>query len=123
MLNQPAQRTPDPVFADGDAANGLHRPTRALAPALRAELEQPGLLREWDPVPDHAPTAGQTLGGRGLHSGAGLTGRLVQALPEALWTPLSRGVYWTNQPHLQALQKWRDRWGTRARRRAPHRAP
>ncbi|RSS53549.1 hypothetical protein EF912_18155 [Streptomyces sp. WAC07061] len=25
--------------------------------------------------------------------------------------PLVRGVYWSNQPHLQALQAWTDRWG------------
>ncbi|MFD9457817.1 hypothetical protein ACFWBC_32600 [Streptomyces sp. NPDC059985] len=91
---------------------GRHRPTRALAlgPALRAELDATGLLRDWDPIPAGAPTAGQTLGGRGPHTGAGLTARLVVALPDELWTPLPRGVHWTNQPHLQALQEWTDQW-------------
>lgn len=94
-------------------ASGLHRPTRALAlaPGLRVELEHRGLLREWEPVPDDAPKAGQTLGGTGPYAGLGLTGRLVVALPETLWAPLVRGVYWTNQPHLEALQAWTDRWG------------
>lgn len=84
---------------------GLHRPTRALAlaPGLRVELEHRGLLREWEPVPADAPKAGQTLGGTGPYAGLGRTGRLVVALPETLWQPLTRGVYWTNQPHLQAL--------------------
>ncbi|MFD8294381.1 hypothetical protein ACFV2B_40025 [Streptomyces lavendulae] len=82
----------------------------ALAPGLRDELERRGLLREWEPVPADAPTAGQTLGGTGPYAGLGLTGRLVVALPETLWAPLARGVYWTNQPHLQALQAWTDRW-------------
>ncbi|MDX2393781.1 hypothetical protein NJL88_27715 [Streptomyces sp. DK15] len=89
---------------------GRHRPTRALAlaPALRAELDARGLLRDWDPIPAGAPTAGQTLGERGPHTGAGLTARLVVALPDDLWVPLTRGVHWTNQPHLQALQEWAD---------------
>ncbi|MFJ3882433.1 hypothetical protein ACIPW5_33940 [Streptomyces sp. NPDC090077] len=93
--------------------SGLHRPTRALvlAPGLRAELEQHGLLREWEPVPADAATSGQTLGGTGPYAGAGLTGRLVVALPEPLWAPLTRGVYWSNRPHVQALQAWTDRWG------------
>ncbi|MFF4324750.1 hypothetical protein [Streptomyces sp. NPDC001568] len=92
---------------------GRHRPTRALAlaPALRVELDARGLLRDWDPIPAGAPTSGQTLGGRGPHTGAGLTARLVVALPDELWVPLTRGVHWTNQPHLQALQTWTDRWG------------
>ncbi|MGW2672347.1 hypothetical protein ACWC5F_30385 [Streptomyces sp. NPDC001272] len=93
--------------------SGVHRPTRALAlaPALREELEHRGLLREWVPIPADAPRAGQTLGGTGPRRGIGLTGRLVVALPDTLWQPLSRGVYWRNQPHLQALQTWTDRWG------------
>ncbi|MFJ8215051.1 hypothetical protein [Streptomyces sp. NPDC096033] len=93
--------------------SGLHRLTRALAlaPGLWAELEHRGLLREWQPVPADAPKAGQTLGGTAPHAGPGLTGRLVVALPETLWQPLVRGVYWTNQPHVQALQAWTDRWG------------
>ncbi|MFB9594039.1 hypothetical protein [Streptomyces racemochromogenes] len=93
--------------------SGLHRPTRALAlaPGLRAELEHRRLLKEWEPVPADAPKSGQTLGGTGPHAGAGLTGRLVVALPEALWAPLVRGVYWSNLPHVQALQAWTDRWG------------
>ncbi|MFF3020917.1 hypothetical protein [Streptomyces sp. NPDC057939] len=92
---------------------GRHRPTRALAlaPALRAELDARGLLRDWDPIPAGAPTAGQTLGGRGPHTGAGLIARLVVALPKELWTPLTRGIHWTNQPHLRALQEWGDHWG------------
>lgn len=100
---------------------GRHRPTRALAlaPALRAELEHRGLLQEWEPVPADTPTAGQTLGGRGPHTGTGLTGRLVVALPDALWTPLVRGTYWTNQPHLQALQAWTDQWGAGGRSTPP----
>ncbi|MEW2373728.1 hypothetical protein AB0940_30825 [Streptomyces sp. NPDC006656] len=44
-------------------------------------------------------------------AGLGRIGRLVVALPETLWAPLTRGVYWTNQPHLKALQEWTDRWG------------
>ncbi|MFB9593740.1 hypothetical protein [Streptomyces racemochromogenes] len=93
--------------------SGLHRPTRALvlAPGLRAEPEHRGLMKDWEPVPTEAPRAGQTLGGTGPRAGAGLTGRLVVALPEALSVPLVRGVYWSNQPHLQALQAWTDQWG------------
>ncbi|MCY0937342.1 hypothetical protein [Streptomyces sp. H34-S4] len=33
------------------------------------------------------------------------------SLTEALWVPLQRGVYWTNQPHVQALETWKDLWG------------
>ncbi|WP_331727668.1 hypothetical protein [Streptomyces sp. NBC_00158] len=93
--------------------SGLHRPTRALvlAPGLRAEMQHRGLLKEWEPVPAEAPKAGQTLGGTGPHAGAGLTGRLIVALPETLSVPLERGVCWNNQPHVQALQAWTDRWG------------
>ncbi|MCP3759389.1 hypothetical protein [Streptomyces sp. TBY4] len=93
---------------------GRHRVSRlhALAPALRTELEHRGLLREWDPIPEGAQRAGQTLGGIGPHSGTGLTARLVVSLPEALWTPLQRGVYWTNRPHVQALETWKDTWPT-----------
>ncbi|MFE9803509.1 hypothetical protein ACFYP6_32430 [Streptomyces goshikiensis] len=55
---------------------GRHRVTRwrALAPALGAELEQRGMLREWDPVPAGAQQAGQVLSGTGPNSGRGLTG-------------------------------------------------
>ncbi|MFE2250016.1 hypothetical protein [Streptomyces lavendulae] len=93
--------------------NGTHRVSRlrALAPALRAELDHRGLLRDWDPIPEGAQRAGQTLGGTGPNRGTGLTARLVISLTEALWTPLHRGVYWTNQPHVQALELWKDRWG------------
>ncbi|MFJ4781665.1 hypothetical protein [Streptomyces sp. NPDC088762] len=51
--------------------NGRHRISRllALAPALRTELEHRGLLREWDPIPEGAQRAGQTLGGAGPYSG------------------------------------------------------
>ncbi|MFD8952467.1 hypothetical protein ACFV0B_26830 [Streptomyces xanthophaeus] len=92
--------------------NGTHRVSRhrALAPALHAELDRRGLLRDWDPIPEGAPRAGQLLGGAGPQRGAGLTARLVVSLPDALWTPLQRGVYWTNQPHLNALETWTDRW-------------
>ncbi|MEW2374191.1 hypothetical protein AB0940_33265 [Streptomyces sp. NPDC006656] len=41
----------------------------------------------------------------------GLTSRLVVALPETLWVPLTGGVYWTKRPDRQALQEWTDRWG------------
>ncbi|MDD9383077.1 hypothetical protein M8Z33_41825 [Streptomyces sp. ZAF1911] len=94
--------------------NGRHRVSRlhALAPALRTELEHRGLLRDWDPIPEGAQRAGQTLGGAGPHSGTGLTARLVVSLSEALWTPLQRGVYWTNQPHVHALENWKDVWPT-----------
>ncbi|MFE2275547.1 hypothetical protein ACFXB4_40815 [Streptomyces lavendulae] len=93
--------------------NGTHRVSRlrALAPALRAELDHRGLLRDWDPIPEGAQRAGQTLGGTGPNRGTGLTARLVVSLTESLWTPLHRGVYWTNLPHVQALELWRDRWG------------
>ncbi|MER5764597.1 hypothetical protein [Streptomyces sp. NPDC002082] len=90
--------------------NGRHRVSRLHA--LRTELEHRGLLREWDPIPEGAQRAGQTLGGTGPHSGTGLTARLVVNLPEALWTPLQRGIYWTNQPHVQALETWKDVWPT-----------
>ncbi|MFE2850244.1 hypothetical protein ACFXJO_03825 [Streptomyces lavendulae] len=69
----------------------------ALAPGLRDELERRGLLRDWEPGPADAPKAGQTLGGTGPYAGLGLTGRLVVALPETLWAPLVRGVYWTDR--------------------------
>lgn len=93
---------------------GRHLVTRwrALTPALGAELEQCGLLRPWEPIPAGAQQAGQTLGGIGPHSGAGLTGRLCVTLPDTLAVPLQRGVYWTNLPHVQALEAWTDRWGT-----------
>ncbi|MFD6879694.1 MULTISPECIES: hypothetical protein [unclassified Streptomyces] len=94
-------------------ANGTHLVSRlrALAPALRAELDHRGLLQEWDPIPEGAQRAGQTLGGTGPNRGTGLTARLVVSLTEALWTPLHRGVYWTNEPHVRALETWKDRWG------------
>lgn len=94
--------------------SGRHRVSRlhALAPALRTELEHRGLRREWDPIPEGAQRAGQTLGGAGPHSGTGLTARLVVSLPQGLWAPLQRGVYWTNQPHVQALETWKDAWPT-----------
>ncbi|MFD0270863.1 hypothetical protein ACFVGY_30510 [Streptomyces sp. NPDC127106] len=93
--------------------NGTHRVSRlrALGPALRAELDQRGLLREWDPIPEGAQRAGQTLGGTGPHSGTGLTARLCVSLTDTLWTPLHRGVYWTNEPYVHALEVWKDRWG------------
>ncbi|MFD3875188.1 hypothetical protein [Streptomyces sp. NPDC058623] len=93
--------------------SGTHRVSRllALAPALRVELNHPGLLREWDSIPEGAQRAGQTLGGTGPHRGTGLTARLVVSLPDALWTPLQRGVYWTNEPHVRALAGWKDKWG------------
>ncbi|MFF3015354.1 hypothetical protein [Streptomyces sp. NPDC057939] len=93
--------------------NGTHRVSRhhALAPALHTQLDHRGLLRDWDPIPEGAPRAGQLLGGTGPQRGAGLTARLVVSLPETLWFPLQRGVYWTNQPHLQTLQTWTDHWG------------
>ncbi|KJY34692.1 hypothetical protein VR44_11495 [Streptomyces katrae] len=78
---------------------------------LRVELEHRGLLREWGPVPADPPRAGQTAGVTGPHAGPGLTSRLVIALPETRWAPLVRGVHWTNQPHVEALQAWADRWG------------
>ncbi|MCM1976482.1 hypothetical protein [Streptomyces sp. G1] len=95
-------------------ASGRHRVSRlhALAPALRTELEHRGLRREWDPIPEGAQRAGQTRGGAGPHSGTGLTARLVVSLSGDLWTPLQRGVYWTNQPHVQALEAWKDTWPT-----------
>ncbi|MGW3061885.1 hypothetical protein ACWC98_39125 [Streptomyces goshikiensis] len=102
---------------------GTHRVTRwrALAPALRTELETRGLLREWEPVPSGAQQAGQNLGGTGPYAGAGYTARLCVTLPDTLAVPLLRGVYWTNLPHVQALEAWADRWGTDAvsRRTAP----
>ncbi|MFF4013416.1 hypothetical protein [Streptomyces sp. NPDC001717] len=105
---------------------GTHRVTRwrALAPALRAELDARGLLREWEPIPEGAQQAGQNLGGTGPYAGAGLTGRLCVTLPDALAVPLLRGVYWTNLPHVQTLEAWGDRWGTDAasRRAAPDEA-
>ncbi|MFJ1869466.1 hypothetical protein ACIOD1_33260 [Streptomyces sp. NPDC088097] len=85
---------------------------RALAPALRTELEQRGFWREWEPIPDGAARAGQSLGGIGPHGGAGLTGRLCVVLPDLLAMPLTRGVYWTNLPHVTALEAWTDHWGT-----------
>ncbi|MFD5512608.1 hypothetical protein ACFWIB_33255 [Streptomyces sp. NPDC127051] len=100
-----------------------HRITRwrALEPALRTELETRGLLREWEPIPEGAQQAGQNLGGTGPYGGAGYTARLCLTLPDALAVPLLRGVYWTNVPHVQALEAWGDRWGTDAasRRAAP----
>ncbi|MFI1152544.1 hypothetical protein [Streptomyces sp. NPDC020817] len=105
---------------------GTHRVTRwrALAPALRAELDARGLLRAWEPIPDGAQQAGQNLGGTGPYAGAGYTARLCVTLPDALAVPLLRGVYWTNLPHVQALEAWGDRWGTDAasRRAAPDEA-
>ncbi|MEV0987799.1 hypothetical protein [Streptomyces sp. NPDC049949] len=100
---------------------GKHRVTRwrALAPALRAELDKRALLRDWEPIPEGAQQAGQNLGGTGPYDGAGYTARLCVTLPDALAVPLLRGVYWTNLPHLQALQAWGDQWGTdTANRRA-----
>ncbi|MFF3863314.1 hypothetical protein [Streptomyces sp. NPDC002209] len=82
---------------------GTHQVTRwrALAPALRAELETRGLLREWEPVPEGAQQAGQNLGGTGPYAGAGYTARLCVTLPDNFAVPLLRGVYWTNRPHLR----------------------
>lgn len=93
--------------------NGTHRVSRlhALAPALRAELDHRGLLQDWNPIPEGAQQAGQTLGGTGPNRGTGLTARLVVSLTDDLWTPLQRGVYWTNEPHVKALELWKDRWG------------
>ncbi|MFF2580048.1 hypothetical protein [Streptomyces goshikiensis] len=106
--------------------SGTHRVTRwrALAPVLRAELDARGLLREWEPVPEGAQQAGQNLGGTGPYAGAGYTARLCVTLSDALAVPLLRGVYWTNLPHLQALEAWADHWGTDAasRRAAPDEA-
>ncbi|MFJ4321394.1 hypothetical protein ACIP46_39960 [Streptomyces lavendulae] len=79
-----------------------------LAPGLQAKLEHRELLREWEPVAADAAKSGQTFGGTGPRAGAGLTGWLVVALPEALWVPLTRGVYWSNRPHVHALQTWTD---------------
>ncbi|MGW2442319.1 hypothetical protein ACWCY1_37320 [Streptomyces goshikiensis] len=95
--------------------SGTHRVTRwrALAPVLRAELDARGLLREWEPVPEGAQQAGQNLGGAGPYGGAGYTARLCVTLSDALAVPLLRGVYWTNLPHLQALEAWADHWGNR----------
>ncbi|MER7122265.1 hypothetical protein [Streptomyces goshikiensis] len=102
---------------------GTHRVTRAraLASALRTELKTRGLLRKWEPIPERAQQAGQNLGGTGPHAGAGYTARLCVTLPDTLAVPLLRGVYWTNLPHVQALEAWADRWGTDAasRRTAP----
>ncbi|MFJ3204752.1 hypothetical protein [Streptomyces sp. NPDC086989] len=100
---------------------GTHRVTRwrTLAPVLRTELEEHGLLREWEPLPDGARQAGPNLGGTGLYSGAGLTGRLCVTLPDELAVPLLRGVYWTNLPHIQAVEEWGGRWGTDATRENP----
>lgn len=94
--------------------DGRHRVTRwrLLAPALSAELEERGLLREWDPVPAGAPGAEQTVGGVGPKGGRGLTGRLCVTLPDVLAVPLQRGVYWGNRPHVAALKAWNDRWGS-----------
>ncbi|MER6782967.1 MULTISPECIES: hypothetical protein [unclassified Streptomyces] len=49
---------------------GTHQVTRwrALAPALRTELDERGLLREWEPVPAGARRGGQNLGGTGPHA-------------------------------------------------------
>ncbi|MFJ4320861.1 hypothetical protein ACIP46_37115 [Streptomyces lavendulae] len=93
--------------------NGTHRVSRvrALAPALTAELDRHGFLRPWEPIPEGAQRAGQTLGGVGPKKGTGLTARLVVSLPENLWTPLQHGVYWTNLPHIEALALWKDQWG------------
>ncbi|MFB7058973.1 hypothetical protein ACFCXT_38350 [Streptomyces vinaceus] len=106
--------------------SGTHQVTRcrALAPALRAELDARGLLREWEPIPDGAQQAGQNLGGTGPYGGAGYAARLCVTLPGALAVPLLRGVYWTNLPHLQALEAWGDQWGTDSvsRRAAPNEA-
>ncbi|MFF3216983.1 hypothetical protein ACFYYB_40975 [Streptomyces sp. NPDC002886] len=90
-----AARTRIRAERDRLRATGRHRVSRlhALTPALRTELEHRGLLRDWDPIPEGAQRAGQTLGGAGPHSGTELTARLVVTLPEALWTPLQRGVY------------------------------
>ncbi|MFI8266748.1 hypothetical protein [Streptomyces sp. NPDC085665] len=33
-------------------------------------------------------------------------------LPDDLAVPLVRGLYWTNLPHLKALEAWTLRWGT-----------
>ncbi|GLW04494.1 hypothetical protein Slala05_81240 [Streptomyces lavendulae subsp. lavendulae] len=74
-------------------------------------LDHRGLLRDWDPIPEGAQQTGQTLGGTGPNRGTGLTARLVVSLTDTLWTPLHRGVYWTNLPHVQALEHWKDRWG------------
>ncbi|MFF4104377.1 hypothetical protein [Streptomyces sp. NPDC001903] len=105
---------------------GTHRVTRwrALAPLLRAELDARGLLRDWEPIPEGAQQAGQNLGGTGPYGGAGYTARLCVTLPDALAVPLLRGVYWTNLPHVQALQAWGDQWGTDtiSRRAAPDEA-
>ncbi|MFD7029210.1 hypothetical protein ACFWAR_14370 [Streptomyces sp. NPDC059917] len=105
---------------------GHHRVTRrrALAPALRAELEGRGWIRPWAAIPDGARQAGQTLGGTGPFGGAGLTARLCVTLPNSLWAPLHHGVYWSNLPHIQALEAWSDRWGTRptSKRTAPREA-
>lgn len=102
---------------------GTHQVTRwrALAPQLRAELDARGLLREWEPIPEGAQQAGQNPGGTGPHGGAGYTARLCVTLPDTLAVPLLRGVYWTNLPHLQALEQWGDQWGTDtvSRRAAP----
>ncbi|MET9701145.1 hypothetical protein ABZY31_30105 [Streptomyces sp. NPDC006529] len=97
---------------------------RALAPALHAELEQRGYLRPWPPIPAGGQPAGQTLGGTAPHRGTGLTARLCVTLPDTLAVPLHHGVYWTNLPHLQALEAWTDRWGTdpATRRTAPPKA-
>ncbi|MFD7084931.1 hypothetical protein [Streptomyces sp. NPDC059918] len=106
--------------------NGTHQVTRwrALAPALRAELDTRGLLREWEPIPEGAQQAGQNLGGTGPHAGAGLTARLCVTLPDHRAVPLVRGTYWTNLPHLKALEAWTDRWSTEPAdlRRAPAQA-
>ncbi|MEU9235128.1 hypothetical protein [Streptomyces subrutilus] len=93
---------------------GTHRVTRwrALAPALRVELQDRRLLQEWEPVPGGARQAGQNLGGTGPHAGIGLTARLCVTLPDDLAVPLVRGLHWTNLPRLQALEAWTDRWGT-----------
>ncbi|MFJ9342349.1 hypothetical protein ACIRP0_24115 [Streptomyces sp. NPDC101733] len=109
-----AVRTRIRIERDNHRESGRHRVTRwrALAPALYPELERLGILRDWAPIPEGEQQAGQTLGGTGPHGGRGLTGRLCLTLPDTLAVPLTRGVYWTNQPHVTALQAWADQWGT-----------
>ncbi|EDX20222.1 hypothetical protein SSAG_00013 [Streptomyces sp. Mg1] len=80
------------------------RPGRRRRPKTR------GLLRKWEPIPEGAQQAGQNLGGTGPHAGAGYTALLCVTLPDALAVPLLRGVYWTNLPHVQALEAWADQW-------------
>ncbi|QES51949.1 hypothetical protein DEJ50_33085 [Streptomyces venezuelae] len=81
-----------------------------LAPGLQAGLEHRGLLKEWEPVPPDAPRAGQILGGTGRVRGGADRPAGCRAARGAV-AVADAGGYWTNQPHVQALQAWTDQWG------------